>query len=423
MYKNKFTTNTSWLMIGKIVQIALTFITTTCIARYLKPEQYGMIGHTFAYVSFFVQVCALGTNEIIVKELVNNKKKNDEIVGTIILFRLIASFCSIAILYFAVVYIENSEILVTLTMLQALSLMFQSFESITYYFQSKLFADKVAVINIVAYTLSALFRIFGLISNKNVNWFAFAVSLDYILVAVFLLYFYFKDGNRIKISFETGKLILKNSWHYLFANVLVVIYSQVDKLFLSSRLGEDAVGLYSAATQICNAWPFILVAIIDSSTPIIIDLYNKNKDAFKKRIKQLYAAIFYIGFIVAILITIFARPIIFIMFGNDYLPSVSALRIVCWNTIFAYFGVSRTIWMQCNNKMSYEKLLALIGAVTNIFLNLLLVNKLGINGAAISFTLTQFITNFVAVYLIKDTRENALLLIDAITLRGVMENE
>ena len=416
---NAFVRNASWMVIGRVVQMALTFVTTFLIARYLGPTDYGSITYTFSYVAFFVQICALGTNEIIVKELIDNKEKNSEIVGTMIIFRFIASLLSIFVIYLISTIVYKNSLLVILAILQSLSLMFQSCEIITYFYQSRLLANKTAKINIIAYSLTSIFRIICLIINIDVKWFAFAVSLDYIMIAVLLVITYLKDGNKFSFSIEIGKQVIGKSWHYLFANILVAIYSQTDKIFLGKIINEEAVGYYSAATQLCNAWPFILIAIIDSASPIIIELNKTDKEKYRKRIKQLYATIFYIGVAVALIFTLFSDLIISIIYGPEFGASSNILKIVSWNTIFAYFGVSRAIWMQCENKLSFEKNIALIGAIVNVILNYVLIKLIGINGAAIALTLTQIITNFVSICLLKQTRENGKLLIEAITLKDV----
>lgn len=408
------------MIIGRLIQMGLTFITTFLIARYLGPNDYGSITYTYSYVAFFIQVCSLGTNEIIVKELLDKKEYGDEIVGTMILFRFIVSLFSIGIIYVISSIRYASNLLVVLAILQSIGLMFQAFEIITYFYQSQLLANKTATINIIAYTSTSIFRIIGLVINKDIKWFAFAVSLDYIVIACLLVIIYFKDGHKLHFSIEIGKQMLSKSWHYLFANVLVAIYSQTDKILLGEMINEEAVGYYSAATQLCNAWPFVLTAIIDSASPIIVELFKTDKEKYRKRIKQLYASIFYIGVAVALVFTLFSDLIIGLLYGSEYSSSSMVLKIASWSTIFAYFGVSRTIWMQCENKLSYEKILALIGALSNVILNYFLIRKLGINGAALALTLTQIITNFISVCLLKPTRENGKLLIEAITLKDVL---
>ena len=418
---NKFVKNASWIAIGRVFQLILTFVTTMLVTRYLGPEKYGTITYTYSYVALFLPLCTLGMNDIAVKELLDNKEKNGEILGSIISLRFISSLLSIGFIYLVVRLTDNNPVFTYIAFLQSLSLVFQIFDTIIYFYQSQLLAKKTGIIFVIAYFITAIFRIIGLIIKKDTAWFALAVSFDYLVLSLLLLFRYFKDGNKLSFSLATAKRLLSRSSHYIFAGLMIVIYSKADNIILGKMIDETNVGYYSAATTLCNAWPFVLTAIIDSASPIIIDTYKENKEEYQKKIKQLYAAIFYVAVVVAILITLLSKVIVSVLYGEAYMPTVEPLRIVCWSTIFAYLGVARATWMQCEDKLKYEATLSLLGAIVNVILNLVLIRLYGIKGAALALLLTQFLTNIVFVYLIKETRENAKLIFNAIILKDVLK--
>lgn len=416
---SRFAKNASWIMVGRVFQLVLTFVTTFLVSRYLGPTKYGTITLTYSYVSLFLPLCTLGMNDIAVKSLLDNKNNNGEILGSILVLRFISSILSIGFIYIIVKLVFNNPVFIYVALLQALSLVFQIFDTIIYFYQSQLLAKKSGIIYAIAYVITAVFRIIGLLIKRDIAWFAFAVSFDYLVVSIMLLYVYFKDGNSLSFSLDTARGLIKRSAPYIFSNIMIVIYSKADTIILGEFIDETSVGYYSAATTLCNAWPFLLVAIIDSASPIIIDTYKNNKQEAYKKIKQLYAAVFYISIIVAIGITILSNFIINTLYGEAFMEAAKPLRIVCWSTIFAYLGVSRTAWMQCENKLKYEVTLSLLGAIVNVISNLILIKAYGIVGAAIALLLTQFLTNVVFVYLIKDTRENAKLILNAIILKDI----
>ena len=420
MKNNKFISNASWIMIGRIVQLGLTFVTTMLVARYLGPSENGKLTYVYSYIQLFIPLCAAGMNDIVVKELVDDKDNNDEILGTIIVIRLFFSLISIVLSILIVTALNNSPLYSLIAFLQSFSLMFQAFECIMYFYQSKLASQKSGTAYALAYIVSSAFRILGIVLHVDIRWFAFAMSLDFIMLAFFLLTAYFKDHNKLRFSLYRAKQLLGKSYHYIFAGILVVIYGKVtDILLLGKMIDETSVGYYAAATTLCNAWPFVLTAIIDSANPLIIDLYKEDENAFNKRIRQLYAAIFYISAFVAIMIGLLSDLAIFILYGQDYLPASLPMKIFAWSTGFSYLGVARTAWMQCKKQTRYETYIALFGAIINITLNYILILRLGIIGAAVAAVLTQFLTNFVFLFFISDIRGNAKLILDAIMLKDV----
>ena len=421
MNKNGFLKNVSWIMVSRAMQLGLTFIMTMLVARYLGPTENGKLVYVYSYVQLFIPICTLGMNDIIVKELVDNKDRNDEILGTMLLTRIAVSIVSMVCSVLLVSALNQEPIYRTIAALQSFSLLFQSFDCLMYFYQSRLLSQRSAMMYALSYISTSVFRLFCVMSGKGIRWFAFAQSLDYILVAVLLLAVYLKDGYSLKISLPVAKDLLKKSRYYIFAGIMIVLYGKVTDILLLGKMVDDtAVGYYGAATTLCNAWPFVLTAIIDSSNPVIIDLYTKEKELFKKRVKQLYAVVFYISILAALMIGLLSNLIIQILYGSEYMAAVTPLRIFAWSTIFSYLGVARTSWMQCEKKTKHETTISLFGAFINVAMNYVLIKRYGIIGASCAAVLTQFLTNYILLYCIKDTRENAKLITEAILLKGVL---
>ena len=411
-------------MIGRFFQLALTFVTTMLVARYLGPAENGKLVYIYSYVQLFLPLCTLGLNDIVVKELVDHEEKNDEILGTMIVMRLLASLVSMLCSTILVGMMNSDPSYRIIALLQSFSLMFQSFDCLMYFYQSKLMSQKSGIAYAVAYILSSVFRIFAILTKRGTLCFAFAYSFDFLMVALMLLMTYLKDKHSLKFSFSTVGYLLRKSYFYILSGLLVVIYGKVtDTLLLGKMVNEESVSYYAAGTTLCNAWPFLLTAIIDSFSPIIIEAHKKGKEVFQTKLKQLYALIFYIGTFVAIGVLIFSNLAIMILYGSQYAKASLPMKIYAWSTAFSYIGVSRAIWMQCENKTRYETVISLFGAITNIALNFILISNYGIIGAAIAAVLTQFLTNFIFLFAMKDTRENAKLILDAILLKGVFNRK
>ena len=419
LLKHRFVHNTGWIITARIIQMALAFVISLITARYLGPSNFGILNYTQSFVVFFTPICTLGLNGIIVKEILDRPQSVGQTIGTMIGLRLLSSFFSMGCILVIVYFINHNPLFVWVAFLQAFMLIFQSFDSINYWYQSKLFSKRTAFISLAGYTSMCLYRILMLVLHKDVTWFAFAVSLDFFVIALLLAFYYFKDGGqKFSFSWMLGKQMLGKSYHFILSGLMVVIYGQMDKIMLGKLLNDTAVGYYSAALSLCNAWPFVLAALIDSARPLIMAVH-KQKNIYYKRLRQLYAIILWIGIAVSICITVAAPLIIKLAYGQAYLATVLPLQIITWYTSFSYLGVARNIWMVCENKQRYEKVLAGVGALTNLTFNFLLIPCWGIVGAAIATLLTQMITNFFVLFAFKATRENALLIWDALRFKDI----
>jgi len=124
----------------------------------------------------------------------------------------------------------------------------------------------------------------------------------------------------------------------------------------------------------------------------------------------LFSIIFYLSLLQCILMTLLAKPIIYILYGVKYIDAINVLRIVVWYTTFSYLGIVRNIWILAEEKQCYLWIINLFGALLNVGLNMGLIPSWGMIGAAFASVLTQFFTNFILGFIISPIKECNLLM-------------
>ena len=415
--KNKVVNNASWLIGGKIAQMVVSFFVGILTARFLGPDNYGLSNRSAAFISFFTPICTLGISSVIVNELLVNPKKQEELLGSGIGIRCIASILSmIGIQLLIFLMNPGDKLLLWVAFLQSGMLLFQSFDLIEYWYQSRMEAKYISIVGLAAYFLTAMYKVALLILQKNVSWFAFSNTLDYILIAVMYLGLYrFRNKRKLIFRWNTVKELWKKSYEFILSSLMVVIYAQMDKVMLGELMDDASVGLYSVGTAICSMWVFVLAAVINSIRPSIIEAKKSgDKERYETRIVQMYALVLWMGIIVSVGFCLFADIIIGVLYGKAYLGAKAAFRITTWYTGISYLGVARSTWIVCENKQRYEKILAGWGAVANVILNYTLIPVYGICGAAVATLLTQVITNVVLPFVYRDLRENGRLVLRSV---------
>lgn len=418
---NKEVKNAGWLIGGKIAQMLLSLIVSIFSARLLGPSNYGLVNYGLTYTAFFTSLCYLGLHSIVLKEFVDNPNQKGLVIGTSLGLRLISSLCAVVLIFLMSVIIDHGEketiIVVVLT---SISLIFQTFDTFSYFFQANYMSRITAIAGFVGYTVTSCYRILLLIMGTNVRWFALSNSVDYIFIAVILFICYKKHGGpKLSFSFSKGKELLGKSYHFILSGAMIAIYGQADKLMLKHYLSQSAVGLYSVASSINNAWVFVLSAIVTSLSPSIMSLYKTNKMLFERKNKQLYCLVFYISTVVAIVFTVLSRFIVSLLYGEQYIESAGVLAIITWLTAFSYLGVARDPWSVCTDNQKFLKYMYVGAAVLNVILNAFMIPRWGINGAALASLLTQFFTCFIIPLFIRDMRPNVKLMFEAIIFKGV----
>lgn len=422
LLRNRTLRNAGWIIGGRLINKVLVFLVGVLTARYLGPGNYGLIDYAAAYTTFFASLCNLGINSVIIKNFVDHPEEEGCTIGTTLVLRFISSLLSALTIVGIVRILEGNETTVILVVaLSTLGLLFQVFDTFKQWFQSRLQSKYAAIATIVAYLASSAYKVALLILGKSVTWFALATSVDHIALAVVLLIAYKRNGGgKLSFSRKKAKELLSVSSSYILSGLMISIYASTDKLMLKNMLNETAVGYYGLAVSLSTAWGFLLEAVIDSMYPTILQNYDRNRQLFLARNRQLYALVIYGALSVSLVICLLAKPLVGLLYGDAYLPAVTPLRIVVWYTAFSYLGGARNAWIVCENKQKYLKYLYCGAAVINVLLNLVLIPVMGTAGAALASLTTQISTVVLMPLLIRPLRPNVRLMLDALLLKGVL---
>jgi O-antigen/teichoic acid export membrane protein len=78
----RYFANTSWLFGEKILRMIVGLFVGIWVARYLGPEQFGLLSYAQSFVGLFTAIATLGLDGIVVRELVKDPSRRDELIGT-----------------------------------------------------------------------------------------------------------------------------------------------------------------------------------------------------------------------------------------------------------------------------------------------------------------------------------------------------
>ena len=414
-----------WLLGGKIVNMILSFFVSLATARYLGPDNFGSINYVAAYVSFFSSITSLGLSVIVIKEISMGKEDDNEVIWTGILMRfLTAVFSTIAVIALVSITDKSDPLLVKIAILESIAILASAFDTFMYWFQGKLLGKYTSIASVVAYIGMSLYRIYLLANNADILWFAFATSVDTLLLSLILMLCYVREnGFHPKVSVRLGKSLMKQSYHYMISGLIAILYSKIDQIMLKQMLDTYSVGLYTAALTIAGLWGMIPSAFIQSVSPILYKNAEESRGMFYKRLRQSYAGIWLLNICWSLGVSIFSYWVIYLLYGKAYLGARGALVIVVWYTGITSIGSLTQVYLATENKNKYVNYFALAGLVTDVVLNALLIPRMGILGAAIATLVTYTVIHIVMPPAIKDTRDAGRLIIQGMLFRDVLDDE
>ncbi|MBQ3413176.1 MAG: flippase [Oscillospiraceae bacterium] len=416
-YKNEIS-NASWIIACRVVQFLLNLLVSLLTARYLGPDNYGVTYYASSVSAFFTPIALMGLNDTFVRELADYPDREGELLGTSLSVNALSSiFSMVGYILFIFLLNHDDRTTVIYCAIYSIFLLFLNCDITGKWFQAKLLSRHTSVISLVAFVISAAYRVFLLANGKNIYWFAVTPIIDYAIISVFMLIIYRKMGPKLSFSRSLVPVLLSRSRYYILTSILTASFTTVDKILIKKIAGAGPNGLYSAAFSIATATSFVCAAVIDSFRPSLVSMAKTDSESFTQRAKTLFSVVIWITIIQNTVFTLFGGTVVGIMLGEQYAEAVPVFRLLAWETTFSYLGSAKNVWILANDKHKYLWKINTIGALSGLIFNYVLIKMFGIKGAALAAVLTQFTTNFLVNYIFPEIRPVNRLILQSVDPR------
>ena len=388
----KYFFNFNWLFFDRLLKLFASLFVGIWVARYLGPSNFGIINYSAAFISFFAFLASGGIQQIAIRELVKYPEQFNAYLGTVSTIFFIGGALSVLVVYLCISFLKaDDNLIVFMVFISSLIFIFQTFSVVDLYNQAKVNSKLTVIASNISLLVSVFLKILFIINEKTVIYFAFANTLDVLLMGLILVYFYKRSGNKVSEWYFDKKIalkIIKDSWPLAISMLLITIHQNIDKLMIEDMMAMSDVGLYSVSVTLSTFWLFLPTIVGNTLMPYFVKLRDSNRDQYHKMLMGLTSLLFYFSLLIAFFMSTFSFEIINILFGASYVDSAGALAWSVWGTVILSMGVPWSIWMISENLQIYRMYSQLINVIFNISLNLILIPKYGIVGASIATVLT-----------------------------------
>lgn len=177
------------------------------------------------------------------------------------------------------------------------------------------------------------------------------------------------------------------------ASVFQVAVTWLDVLLVGLFLGPDDAGIYAVVSRLTLAGKLMLDAIRLAVAPEMSAMLAQDKRADAGRLYRA-ASVWTIApsWPLYLILLVFA-PTVLEVFGPEFVEGTNALRILCAAMLFNLGTGEVTTVLLMGGKSSWNLLNNSVSVAVNITLNLLLIPRLGIEGAAIAWGVSILVEN------------------------------
>lgn len=381
----KYFANTGWMFLGQIFSLLVAFFISAWLARYFGPENYGIFSYAIAFAGMFSFIANLGVDRILARELVDKPEEREKLLGTGFILKIIGGITAfLLVVVISVLFIKDNFVR-NLIILYSFVFIAEPLNIISVFFQSQVKAKINTQIRLIVLFIISALKITLILSGKGIIWLTVIFVLDTFLSGVLCVYFYKKSGFKItEWNFDKKilKIIITGSLYLMLASAANYIFIRVDQVMIGSLLTQKDVGFYAAAVKIMEVWYFIPVIICGSLFPAIMNAKKSGEEVYLKRLKMFMLLLCGIGFLIAVPTYLFSSFIIKIIFGIEYVDSISILQIYAWSGVGLFLGWGIYHYLLSENKLKSIFYFYLFSMILNVVLNYFLIINFGLNGAA-----------------------------------------
>lgn len=401
------------MFIGRIGSLAIRMFVGIAVANYLHRENNGILNGGTVYIYFFSAFATLGLDQFVVKELHQFPENRDEILGTSFWMKVFAGFVCIPLIYFAYLVYPAKATPYHFVLIMSTIGIIQAFNVIDSYFQSQVQSKYIMQVQIAGNLVSAAIKLLLIYHKMPLIWFVYAYTFDFALLSIGYFFTYQRKQRSIfswSFNGELASKLLKYSWPLIISGIMVSLYMKIDALMVQNISGAKEAGAYATVANLSEVWNFIPSVIVTTLFPAILNAKRDDVDRYNKRIQNLYDLMVYISLPIAIIVA-FAAPLIYriLPFKPEYYYAAPVLSVHIWSGVFVFLGAASSQYLIAENfsKLTFVRTGA--GALINIMLNLLLIPRMGMMGAAISTLVAYASSTFVIIFIPKVSKQGVMM--------------
>jgi len=222
---------------------------------------------------------------------------------------------------------------------------------------------------------------------------------SFIALISILIFFHFKVL-PLKISFEKSiwQKFLAMSWPLALAGVFGGIYSQIDSVMMG-HLGQiTQTGWYNAAYKIVGVTVIPAALIATSFYPVLSKFFKESREKLQRTWNYFTESMIFLAIPIVIGGIALAPRIIDWIYDPSYFPSgketILAFQILIVMAGIAFLQSPFGQMLIVSNQQKKLFWITLSGAVINVILNLILIPKYSLYGAAATTVFTIILTFF-----------------------------
>lgn len=391
------------LFAGRFISVILSVILSIYLARFLGDALFGRYSFVVAFVALFSIFLDLGYETLLIREVAKDKSKASKYLNNVITFRAILS-----ILIFTVIFVlinifgfaENVKFIIYLFGISQILISFSNVFMVIFRAFERMEVEALlgVISNIIRCSISIFILFLGYGLTEIALVFLYVAIFDFSISFLICEKKFVRTKSQFDLTFfrDTIKIALPLGFLAIFG----LIYVKIDTVMLTYMKGEAVVGWYNAAYNLILGFAPVPHLFMHALLPFMSYSYEISKNSLRNVYEKSFKFLIVVGLPITVGIFLLADKFILLFYGQEFLNSVSVLRILSWDILLKFLYICVLFILISADKQKKLAIIAGGAAFLNIVLNLFLIPEFSLIGAAIATILTETFLLLVFIYIL-----------------------
>jgi O-antigen/teichoic acid export membrane protein len=416
------------LIFGSVASKFIMYFYRVFVAQKLGASDYGLLSLGLAVFSVSIVLTNLGVSDGVQRMISDYIGKNEKNRISTVIWSDLTSTVPLSIIGGITIFLlsdfiagsifqkpEAAYILKILAMALPFQIIYKSsviitkaFREIRYLTYIDRFFKNLVVLGV---TVILIYRGYGLMGAVIAHFISITLSCIVMIYLVQTRVYPFLKKRTRNIGGERRRL-LNYSWPLFFTSIFGVAMNWADTILLGVLSSSKTVGIYNAAHPTAQAIVIISAGFGTVLFPTVSEYYGKKRKDESFDLTSIYLKwVFMLSFPAMLLTLFFAKPILALLFGGEYIGGAATLSILGVASFVHNMSSHTDVYIKSEDRTKIVLYNSIGAAAINIILNLALIPIYGGVGAAIATTVSIIVISGAAVaetYYLFDVRAYSL---------------
>lgn len=365
---------------------------------------YGIYFSILNFTLLFNMVLDMGTTNFNNRNIARNNQLLDKHLSSYIILRLLLGLAYFVVIFAVALLIGYRGIQLRLLFWIGLN---QFLNAFLLYVRSNISALLMfktdSILSVTDKLLMILFcglLLWGNLTDEpfRIEWFVWCQTVAYLITIAVALFIVLRKANlhRLTWNWPFFVVIIKKSLPYALVTFLMACYYRIDSVMLERMLpdGNGAVqsGVYASAFRLMDTLAMIAYLFSVILLPLFSKMLKQREDVVPV-VRTSFSLLTLFSVSAVVILYVYREPVIRMFYPDIAESSVAVFRLIIFGLIPIAMTYLFGTLLTANGSMKVLNLIAVVGIVINVTVNLLLIPRMQACGSAVASFCTQFVVS------------------------------